>query len=85
MNVRRLKVGKVYAIKGEVPTMPAFDLDGVKHGDTMKVMPKGTAFRVLRIRKERSLPWYEVRICGERRWCNSTALLRDGVSLVRAR
>jgi hypothetical protein len=81
LNPDNLDIGKKYIVSKQTPLMPSYNPeDPIAALQKMRQIPKGSAFKVLKMAKQKSTPWYKVVAFDQRHlqigtgWINSTAL-----------
>jgi len=82
LNPLVLEIGQAYVISKQTPLMPSHSpADPVAAIQQMKQIPQGGGFKVLKVYKDKTNPWYKVIAFDQRTeqigtgWINSTALL----------
>jgi hypothetical protein len=81
LNPDNLDIGKKYIVSKQTPLMPSYNpADPIAALQKMRQIPKGSAFKVLKMAKQKNTPWYKVVAFDQRHlqigtgWINSTAL-----------
>ncbi len=82
LDPRALDIGTKYVVSRSTPLMPSHSpSDPLEALKKMKRIPKGGSFKVVKVYKKRTTPWYEVIAKGKDKkslgagWINSTALV----------